>query len=282
MMISKLSVWIFGLVLTLSLVHQAWADEHIEYKHAPISLGLNVGEERQLVFGEPVQAGVTAGLLGLLKVSSVTNRVFVESVAEFANQRLIVRGIESGVTYIFTVQSVSQDNRSDHDGTINVYYAGLGKAGTTEAESNPVTLPSINNYPFLTRYAMQHLYAPERLAKTHPGIQQMSMRGKSIKPFRCTLTSTACDAIIATPVVGFKTDRLFITALRLENVSSQPIDVDPRLLHTLSPANLLTATSMHGRLLPKERGDKAQTMLVIIHDRPFTDLFDAYAEVRDE
>lgn len=247
---------------------QVVADEHIKYTGDPINLTLVLGQERQIVFEETVQAGIPNALINQIKLSSVGNRIFVEPISEFKNQRLLVRGAESGTTFVFTIQSIEHDEQLDSK--INVYLPKPTQDLQNQAWS--ASDQPINSYPFLTRYAMQHLYAPTRLVKTHPAIQQISLPNKPVMLFRCTQRSTACRNIKATPLVSFKTDRLFATALKLANIGHQPQDIDPRLIQVPNPNSLLTATAMHGRLLPKDTITKAETVIVLIHDRPFRDL----------
>ncbi|MBE0471540.1 MAG: DUF3438 family protein [Methyloprofundus sp.] len=245
------------------------ADEHIEYTGEPVLIGLAIGQERQIVFEESVKAGVPGTIINDLKLSSIGNRLFIEPLNEFSNQRLLVKGAESGTTYVITIQTFESDSL---DPKVNIYLPRPEASPKHRDQAWSGSDMPINSYPFLTRYAMQFLYAPERLVKRHSAIQQITLPPKPVMIFRCTPRSSACRSIKATPMVGFKTDRLFATALKLENISSQAMEIDPRLVRVPSPNNLLTASTMHGRLLPKETGTKSQTVMVIIHNRPFREL----------
>jgi len=254
------------------------ADEHIEYIGTPLNLSLTQGQERQIVFEESIQAGVTGALVNKVKLTSIGNRVFIEPISDFSNQRLLVRGAESGTTYVFTLQSAT--DITGLDPIVNIYLpkpkAPTSSDGLHQAWS--VKDKPINSYPYLTRYAMKHLYAPARLVKTHPAIQPITHASNSIMLFRCSERSTACRSIKATPLLGFKTDRLFVTALKLQNLGSQAQEIDPRLIKVSNPSSLLAATTMHGRLLGNEYGAKAETVIVLIHDRPFRDVIGGIGE----
>lgn len=255
--------------MVILFASQVYADEHVEYTGDPISVTLAIGQERQIVFEETVKAGIPGVLVNQVNLNSVGNRVFIEALSEFKNQRLLVRGAESGITYVFTIQS---SENVEPDPKLNVYLPKPKSTSSTPNQAWSASDQPINSYPFLTRYAMQQLYAPARLVKTHPAIQQLSMPGKPVMLFRCTPRSSACRNIKATPLVGFRTDRLFATALKLENIGHQAQEIDPRLIQVPNPNSLLTATAMHGRLHPKDAGIKAETVIVLIHDRPFREL----------
>jgi len=130
-------------------------------------------------------------------------------------------------------------------------------------------------YPYLTRYVAQQLYAPQRLVKNNSAIQRVSVIKKSFTSlFKCTSRSMSCSSLITTPLVSYKTGRLYASALKVKNISDYPIDIDPRLIKSdISPGTLLAATPIHGRLLPSRYGSKSESVIIIIHKRPLGSMF---------
>jgi len=71
-------------------------------------------------------------------------------------------------------------------------------------------------------------------------------------------------AVEATPLIGWRANGLYITAVKLTNRTAEPQILDPRDLR----GAWLTATFQHHRLLPK--GDEADTTAVyLVSARPF-------------
>jgi integrating conjugative element protein (TIGR03749 family) len=260
------------------LAANVYADEHVVWNKEPIQVTLSIGHERQLVFPGRIEVGIPRAFYPQLKtVTSVDNRLFIEPAKVFENQKVLIKDVESGNNYVLVLSVANQDSALPDTKLI------VHKESAKREEHN-VTGPGsaamagnqdANAYPFLTRYVMQHLYAPQRLVQDHPGIQRISVDRVSIGGlFQCSRNSNACRSIVATPIVGFRTDRIYATALLLRNVSDQPVEVDPRLLkrNPHDPSSLLASTAMHGRLLPAGSGSRSETTLVILHTRPLREI----------
>jgi len=266
--------FILGLFLTVTVK----ADEHVVWDKEPIPVSLVLGQERQIVFPEKIEVGVPRAFYPLLKtITSVDNRLFIEAAASFENRKILVKEVRTGINYVLVLSS--EENMPALPDTKIIVHKESQKPEIQErgAETlsghNPVS--QVNSYPFLTRYVMQQLYAPQRLVKDHPSIQRISVERKSISGlFRCTMNSTACRSVVATPIVSFRTDRLYATALKLRNISDFSVEVDPRLVkrNPHDPTSLLASTAMHGRLLPARYGSRAETTLIILHSRPLREI----------
>jgi len=266
-----------GFCLMLFLISSlSFADEHIVWNKEPIELHLAVGEERQIVFPGKIEIGVPGSALNRFKtITSVDNRMFVEPSIQFKRQRILVRESASGINFVLYL-SVKDDSSTIEPVAI-IHKESKVKPEVDHASQAQKSMGNrlLNSYPYLTRYVAQQLYAPKRLIKNNSAIQRVSITQKSFRSlFKCTSRSLSCSSIITTPLVSYKTSRLYASALKIKNISDYPIDVDPRLIKSdMSPGALLTSTTMHGRLLPSQFGAKSETVMIIIHKRPLEAMF---------
>lgn len=260
---------------SLLMLSEAFADEHIVWNKDPIPVTLVIGQERQVVFPGNVEVGVPRAFYSYFKtISSVDNRLFIEPARPFTNQKILIKEVVSGINYVL-VLSVEPSEEARLDEKIIVHKESAKRKESKAISTSVPSTPEVNAYPFLTRYVMQQLYAPQRLVKDHPAIQRISVDKRTVSGlFQCSRNSTACRSIVATPIVGFRTDRLYATALLLKNISDQSVEVDPRLLkrNPHDPTSLLASTAMHGRLLPVSSGHSSETTIVILHTRPLREI----------
>jgi integrating conjugative element protein (TIGR03749 family) len=251
-----IATWL-GVVLLLvqSLVH-AETDtlERIEWKKVPIRLELTVGQEQRIEFPASVKVGVPASVQGLLRAQSVNGVVYLLAHAPFGSNRLMVRELDSGRIYLFDV-TAAEDGGANHP--VQVYFTG--DSGTTKdhATGGYDAGQRQPGYIQLTRFAAQQLYAPARLVRDRPGIVRVPVSRDPVD----LLHGGAVEAI---PLVAWRTGGLYITAVKLTNLTNQAQTLDPRDLR----GTWLTASFQHHRLLPK--GDEADTTAVyLISARPF-------------
>ena len=228
--------------------------ERIEWKKAPIRLELAVGQEQRIEFPSAVKVGVPASVQSLLRTQSVNGTVYLMAQAPFDSSRLMVRELDSGQIYLFDVTAAEEGGASP---PIQIFVAGdsgTAKNVATGANGSGLSQP---DYIQLTRFAAQQLYAPIRLVKDRNGI------------VRVPVTRNAVDllhggTVEATPLVAWRANGLYVTAVKLTNRTEEAQTLDPRDLRVA----WLTATFQHHRLLPK--GDEADTTAVyLISARPF-------------
>jgi integrating conjugative element protein (TIGR03749 family) len=241
--------------LLQSLVH-AETDtlERIEWKKAPIRLELTVGQEQRIEFPAAVKVGVPASVQGLLRTQSINGMVYLLAHAPFGSNRLMVRERDSGRIYLFDV-TAAEEGGPNHP--LQLYVTDDQSSGKDAAAAGDEVGQAQPGYIALTRFAAQQLYAPTRLIKERPGIVRVPVT-------RDPVDLLHGGAIAATPLVAWRANGLYITAIKLTNRTEQAQTLDPRDLR----GAWLTATFQHHRLLPK--GDEADTTAVyLISARPF-------------
>jgi integrating conjugative element protein (TIGR03749 family) len=247
-----IATWLgVALLLLQSLVH-AETPERIEWKKAPIRLQLAVGQEQRIEFPNAVKVGVPGSLQPLLRTQSVNGNVYLLAHASFGSNRLMVRELDSGRIYLFDV-TAAEEGGTAHP--IQIYNtSGAAKDVADGANDSGLGQPG---YIQLTRFAAQQLYAPLRLVKDRPGIVRAPVTRDAVNLFHGGM-------IEATPLVAWRANGLYVTAVKLTNRTKQPQTLDPRHLR----GAWLTATFQHSRLFPK--GDEADTTAVyLVSARPF-------------
>ena len=247
-----IATWLgVALLLLQSLVH-AETPERIEWKKAPIRLELAVGQEQRIEFPNAVKVGVPGSLQPLLRTQSVNGTVYLLAHASFGSNRLMMRELDSGRIYLFDV-TAAEEGGTAHP--IQIYNtSGTAKDVATGANDSG---PGQPGYIQLTRFAAQQLYAPARLVKDRPGIVRVPVTRDAVNLFHG-------GTIEATPLVAWRANGLYVTAVKLTNRTEQPQTLDPRDLR----GAWLSATFQHHRLLPMV--DEADTTAVyLVSARPF-------------
>ena len=253
---------IIAVLLGIGAMYQASADdafeasqatERIVWTKAPIALSLPVGKERMVTFPGDVRAGVPPGLGDVLRTQSVAGTVYWLARKPFAATRIQVQEIDSGRLYLL-------DLRAESDAT-NIAPVEIVVRPSTPKDPDsptPTTDSARVDYVGLTRYAAQQMYAPKRLLRDPPGVHRAPLRIKR------AVALVRGGAIEATPLATWRGGELYVTAVKLRNVTNAPVALDPRELR----GQWLAATLHHARLLP--HGDEADTTCVyLISARPF-------------
>ena len=130
-----------------------------------------------------------------------------------------------------------------------------------DAESEPVVKPSFDlNAITLTRFAIQSMYAPERLLVIPEGVSRIPMQTKR----QITLFYGA--SIEARPLISWHGGEFYVTAIELKNQLKQDVILDPRHMighwqtATFYPTNTLIS-----------RGKADTTTVFLVSDRPFNE-----------
>ena len=251
-----ITTWLgMALILMQSLVHaETDTPERIEWKKAPIRLELVAGQEQRIEFPAAVKVGVPASVQPLLRTQSINGTVYLLAQAPFGSSRLMVRELESGHIYLFDITAAEEGGSSP---PIQIFVTGDSVAANALATVSNDSDRGPPSYIQLTRFAAQQLYAPARLAKDQPGIVRVPVKRDAVDLLHG-------GTVEATPLVAWRANGLYVTAVKLTNRTDQAQTLDPRDLR----GAWLTATFQHHRLLPM--GDEADTTAVyLISARPF-------------
>ena len=194
------------------------AQEHVVWKKLPIAFEIPLHQERILSFGEPVT--LIEGDLTDQDVRLTINdgSVYMKALREFETKRTTFRLNESGKTIIV---DVSSNEKSLDDSILNVIITTQASQSNEQART---TVTNGLNYISLTRFAIQSLYAPERLLETPSGIARAPMLTQK------NIVLVYGDKVLARPLISWQGGGLFVTAVLVKNKLHKPITLDPRML----------------------------------------------------
>ena len=220
--------------------------QRVYWDNRAIPITLQVGIERQIRFPASVRLGIPGKISDRLRTQSVDGTVHWLAYEPFEVSRVQVRELQSGRTYLLDVRAVSDggdviplaivdraqaeqdagispDNPSQQEDITFVEPsddASISDGQTTQAGAMPTY-----DYVTLTRFAVQQLYAPERLLKrlSLPGVSRVPVQRKPLPLYRG-------GALRAEPYVSWTDGQFYITAVKLSNITAQPVLIDPRHL----------------------------------------------------
>jgi integrating conjugative element protein (TIGR03749 family) len=216
--------------------------ERVQFDHAPVRVTLPVAKERLVTFPNPVALQVPAGAEGLLAAQVIERTAYVRALGPFTELRIVAEDLATGQMVPLDIsadpktRSFSKELEIFYTGTA-APHSGRSAAGNTvdPSESDDQALDMVA----LTRYAAQAIYAPKRLIPSAPGVQSI--------PIDPTVLSGLIrgQRVSAVPIGQWRSGSLYVTAVRLTNLESQPVDLDLDQLR----GSWIAATPQHRRLL---------------------------------
>lgn len=195
------------------------SDEHIVWQRAPIQITLPVGKERFVSFPTEVQFGYNTNLLppSALRVENDNQTLYLYAKKPFETQRTEAK-LADGEIVLLDINAKQQAN----DNPIDIVLPRAAKTGSSSI-SQDVSQSSVN-YVTLTRYAVQQLYAPQRLLKQSMNITRFPMETAHVVPLFYDGSASAM------PLASWHGGSYYVTALLIKNLLNQPLRLDPRLL----------------------------------------------------
>jgi integrating conjugative element protein (TIGR03749 family) len=228
--------------------------ERIEWNKTPIKLVLSVDQERQLRFPAAVRVGVPPPVEASLRTQSVDGTVYLIARQAIDTTRVMVRETGSGRTYLLDIHAVKEGGSSQ---PVEIFVPGSSHPEGLATDAETTAPARTFGYVKLTRFAAQQMYAPKRLLYEPSGVSRVPLTDEAIKLVRGA-------TVEATPLISWHAGALYLTAVKLTNITDQPLVLDPRRLR----GRWLTATFQHARLFPA--ADEADTTCVyLISTRPF-------------
>ncbi len=241
----------------------------------PILIPLRTDAERILHFpgATRVRPGLIGGPVPGLRIQPLDNRLYLSTSQPFERTRLLV---QTGQGQVLLDLSAKTDADAGPR-TMEILLPGAPAAAGTDTQAAPARFPAGANAPLtrgmpapaapvgyvaLVRHAAQTLYAPERLmpregrilrAPLHSHHAPHLMRGARIE---------------AAPLAAWRAAGprapLWVTAVRLRNLSPDGLDLDPRDLR----GQWRAAAFQHGRLAPAGR-EADVTTVYLVSDQAF-------------
>ncbi|MGQ9444982.1 TIGR03749 family integrating conjugative element protein [[Pasteurella] aerogenes] len=219
------------------------AEVLMQWNRVPLDINLNVNEERIIFVDKNVQVGIPSTLNSKLRVQSSGGAVYLKALDVFDLNRIQLRDLESGQLILLDVRSRNNSGKLENvrlvfNDTVENNKVSVEQTRVTDSlESTPKS-----NLPIpaaLTRYAAQSLYAPLRTVEPLPGVKRMAMKLPKTLP---TLLPNL--SVRATPLETWGLDNYTVTAVKLQNLETFRVDLDPRYIQ----GNFYSATFQHSWL----------------------------------
>lgn len=249
-------------VLTLPLViSTASALEVLRWERLPLTVPLQVGQERVIFVERNVRVGVPAVVGDRLRVQSAAGTVYLLAKEPIEPTRLQLQDAVTGELILLDI--AAQDAPPGHPKLEDIRVIEVlqrkHQTPSSAPEQSSLSKEPIQRTPvavLLTRYAAQNLYAPLRTVEPLLGVRRVNVA-----------TDLSLDLLIPSLPVSTKVlaawrlEDLWVTAVRLSNQTTLTLDLDPRQLL----GDFVTAAFQHTYLGP--RGSSLDTSVVYITTR---------------
>jgi integrating conjugative element protein (TIGR03749 family) len=249
-------------VIDETSTEEATLPQRFVWDKVPIAVVLGVGQmrERRITFPAPMFIGLPQEIASFLRVQTVDRTTYLTAIAPFPTTRVVVEDRTRGSVILLDVSGVQgTSSTAPIEITLPAIQSGTHDPAQRHkgAEEDGEVSPAID-YVTLTRFAAKQLYAPRRLITELPGVRRVSLNDAPvIGLYRGALMR-------ATPIAAWRGDSLYVTAVKLQNQSQAPIELDPLEVR----GGWRSITFQHGRLLAK--GNESDTTVVYLTcDHPF-------------
>lgn len=227
--------------------------ERLVWDKAPLQIPLGIGpdHERSVTFPAAMHIGVPQEIAHLLRVQTVGRTSYLTALAPFPRARVVAEDRATGAVILLDV-TASKDTGATRPITITVPTADPVASPSGDEGPSPVDMVT------LTRFAALQMYAPRRLAVPHPAIRRVLVDVTPLDDFYVGA------GLRATPAAQWRSDEFHLTAVVLQNLRSQAVELDPLLVR----GRWRAITFHHGRL--HAAGSEADTTVAyLVCDRSF-------------
>lgn len=234
------------------------AVEVLRWERLPLAVPLVVDQERIVFIDRNVRVGVPANIGERLRVQSAGGAVYLRASEPIEPSRLQLQDTDTGALILLDIAAQpAVEGEPELEPVRIVEKSAAGRAQAGEPDDHPAPSPRRTPIPVvLTRYAAQNLYAPLRTVEAVPGIVRVNLRGDlNLDTLLPTLS------VQARALASWRLEDLWLIAVRLNNNSSDWLELDPRVLQ----GDFVTATFQHPHLGP--RGLPEDTTVVYLVTR---------------
>jgi len=240
------------LMFSCMKIAAATPTEHMVWDKTPLRITLPLNQERLIRFPLAVSI-VDSELEEQVGVMKIQDALYFNAHKTFENKRVVVQLMPYGEAIVLSLSA-----RDDSNNTTPIEVV-MSESNENDERDKPLAAKSSDiNAVTLTRFAIQSLYAPERLLITPPEITRTPMRTQR------SVTLVYGASITAKPLISWHANDLYITAIELQNELNKSIIIDPRQLlgewqtATFYPTNTLSA-----------RGKRETTTVFVTSSKPF-------------
>ena len=244
--------WLFVLIV-ISPQLIAANTEHVLWDKTPIHLNLHLNQERLIRFPQAIQV-IESEAGDKIAVLKVQDALYLKAKEAFSNKRLLIQLMPQGEVIIL---SLTADEKIEATNPVEVL---LEKADVTQNTSPDAKNNLDLNAITLTRFAIQSLYAPDRLLIVPAGVSRTAMQTHRDIPLFFGAS------VSAHPLISWHGGDFYITAVELKNQLNHEIILDPRrMLGNWQTATFYPTNTLVGR------GKNVTSTVFLVSDRPFNE-----------
>lgn len=246
------------LSLGLSFISSSYAlqSEHLLWEKVPLSIELPINKERLLHFSKTIKI-IDQQLSPHLEVLKVQGSLYLKAKEAIKESRLIVQLQPEGEVIILNLKANEKANNTN---PIEI----------TMEESNPEQASASSHYEYnaiqLTRFAIQALYAPERVREIPEGVYRSPMQThKNIPLFYGA-------SIEAHPLASWRGGSLYVTAVELKNLLNKEV-----ALHFEDLMGHWQTASFYPKSILAPRNQHESSMVFLVSEQAFAPSLTAQA-----
>ncbi|WP_397458523.1 TIGR03749 family integrating conjugative element protein [Pseudomonas asplenii] len=246
---TKSTLWFLVLLLATPAV---MAVEIVRWERLPLSVPLQVDEERVVFIDRSIRVGMPLSLQGKLRVQIAGGALYLLASETIGPSRLQLQDTNDGTLILLDITAEPAKPGETPLEAIRIVDVDQRSTEAPENAPSPTTpLPVA-----LTRYAAQSLYAPLRTVEPVLGLGPAALHRKLNLDTLIPGLPLSCRALAA-----WRLADLWVTAVRLGNTSPHWLSLDPRQLQ----GDFVSATFQHPDLGPK--GESTDTTVLYLVTR---------------
>lgn len=258
--------WFVALLMATSFSVFAEAPERVLWDKTPISVHIQMGEERIIHFPDDIRYWLPDSIQRKVTVLAANGVLYIRAVERFPVTRIRVQGLNDQQVYLLDIYASEQAMTTPE-------MVVMTPETTTNRNSEVVGVQPTEDWRVrLTRHAARQLYAPERLSGADSAIKRVPLDMVSAIPL------VRGGVLESVPIASWRAQGLTVTAIKLNNLtentyglgfgsSKQSDDLD---LAEFIRGNWLTATLQHNSIGAKGQEDDS-TVLYLVSKGSFED-----------
>lgn len=246
--------------------------DHVIWDRTPITVVLGVSHERMITFPGPISVHNTNPELSSDKLSILNNNgtLYLTAKKTFTPIRLAITLTSTGEVILLDISATSNGQNTP----LNILLAQSENIPSPISNASPSQITDQStasiHYITLMRYAISHLYAPERLVKESNRITRAPMYTQKSVPL------VAGSSLTAMPLISWQGGDLYVTAILLKNATSHPLTINPDQIQ----GQWLAASLYPNRTLTPAGTLNDRTTLFLISTSNFNDALHALKDYR--
>ena len=237
--------WLFSVALGM-LAATATADtpERVLWDKHPINVQLQIGHERLIHFPDEMRYWLPDSIKHKVSVLAANGVLYIKALESFPQTRIRVQGLSDQQVFLLDVMAGEVETGGNE-------LIVITQESVRNLSKESTSLKTTEDWRIrLTRYAAQQLYAPERLAGGDSAIKRIALELSTPVPL------IRGGLVEAVPIASWQGNGLTVTAVKIRNLSMQPLQLRFEKSNTLPVLNLngrlrgdwLTATVQHDYL----------------------------------